>query len=358
MCKLEVKISSKEKNYPIFINHHNIENPCDLIFEQIGGNNFIVVISQKVYKLYGNILNLPKEKIFVLKDGEEQKNLQNYIKIMKFALTKNLNRKDSIIAIGGGVVGDLAGFVASTYMRGINYIQVPTTLLAATDSSVGGKTAINSVFGKNLVGTFYQPKAVFININFLKTLDDRQFKSGLGEIVKYAFIEKSCMCDQDLNLISFLMANYEKILARDILTLRELIEICLKLKISVVNNDEKELGLRQILNFGHTYAHAVEKLTNYRKYTHGECVANGVHYALNMAYKLGKIDKEYKFLCEDLLDKFDFVKIPVFPLNKLLPAMQNDKKAVGNSIKFILPTDYASVEGCDFEPEELRKIIS
>lgn len=357
MCKLEVKINSKEKNYPIFINNHNIEDLSAAVLAQIGDKNYIAVISQKVFKLYGKILNLPKDKIYILKDGEEQKNLKNYTKIMRFALSKKLNRADYIVAIGGGVVGDISGFVASTYMRGINFIQVPTTLLAATDSSVGGKTAINSDFGKNLVGTFYQPKAVFINVNFIKTLDERQYKSGLGEIVKYAFIEKSCICNEDLNLISFLTENYDKILSRDILILRELVEICLKLKISVVNNDEKEQGLRQILNFGHTYAHAVEKLTNYRKYTHGECVVSGIFYALNIAYKLGKIDKEYKFLCKDLLEKFDFVNIPTYPKNKLLPVMLTDKKAGYNSVRFILPVSYAAVEGFSFSLDDLNKII-
>jgi len=276
---------------------------------------------------------------------------------MKFALEKQLHREDAIIAIGGGVVGDLAGFAASTYMRGIKYIQIPTTLLASTDSSVGGKTAVNSKFGKNMIGTFYQPNAVFINVNFLKTLDEKQYKSGLGEVVKYAFIEKSCQCDENLNLMNFLSENYEKILKRDILTLRELIEMCVKLKISVVNKDEKESGLRQILNFGHTFGHAVEKITNYRKYTHGQCVAYGVANAITAAFKLGKIDKEYKFLCEDLIKKFDFAQIQNFPQSKILNAMSADKKVSDGKIKLVLPVDYARVEVFEFTPEELKEIL-
>ena len=188
MIELSVNIKGKEKSYPIHINNADLDKLKNAILEEIHYKNYIVVISQKVFKLYSKVLDFPKDKIFILKDGESEKNYQNFGKILDFALKRKLKREDAIIAIGGGVVGDLAGFVASTYMRGINFIQVPTTLLAATDSSVGGKVAINTKFGKNLIGSFYQPKSVFINVNFLKTLDEKQFKSGLGEILKYGFI--------------------------------------------------------------------------------------------------------------------------------------------------------------------------
>ena len=164
-------------------------NEIKLLLEK---RNYLAVVSEEVEKLYGKILNIPREHKFVLKDGEKEKNFKNYKKITDCALKMKLTRRDAIIAIGGGVVGDLAGFVASTYMRGIDFIQVPTTLLACVDSSVGGKVAIDTDFGKNLVGAFYQPKAVFINPKFLKSLDDRQFKTGMAEVVKYSFIEKSC----------------------------------------------------------------------------------------------------------------------------------------------------------------------
>ncbi|MBO6257539.1 3-dehydroquinate synthase [bacterium] len=354
MCKLEVNIKSAQKNYPIFINNHDIEKLKDEIFDYIGDKNFVVIISREVYKLYSNILKFPKEKIFILKDGEKEKNIKNYAKILDFTLKNHLTREDAIIAIGGGVVGDLAGFVASTYMRGINYIQVPTTLLACTDSSVGGKTAINTSYGKNLVGSFYQPNSVFINVNFLKTLDERQFKSGLGEVIKYGFIEKSFLCNEELNLMNFLNENAQKILDCDILTLADLIKICIKLKISVVNQDEKEKGLRKILNYGHTYGHAIEKITNYRKYTHGECVICGILFALNFAFKNGKIDKEYKFLCEDLVSKFNFPKIPQFDTNKILNIMKTDKKAGNNYITLILPTDYAKVEPFKYNFDQIN----
>lgn len=357
MIELSVNIKGKEKIYPIHINNIDLENLKNAILEEIHYKNYIVVISQKVHKLYSKILDFPKDKIFVLKDGEKEKNYQNYGKILDFALKRKLKREDAIIAIGGGVVGDLAGFVASTYMRGINFIQVPTTLLAMTDSSVGGKVAINTKFGKNLIGSFYQPKAVFINVNFLKTLDEKQFKSGLGEVIKYGFIEKSCNFDNDAHVINFLTEHQEKIIARDVLILKELIKMCVELKKSVVEHDEKESGLRKILNYGHTYGHALEKLTNYKKYTHGETVVEGISFALRLAFNLNLIDKEYKFLCEDLIKKYDYPPLLKFEKEKVVDAMLNDKKATENHIKFILPTRYATVEEYDFTPDELKEMI-
>ena len=166
MVNLNINIPSQEKNYPIIIEHNNIEELKLKILSCVRGTKFLVVISEKVDKLYGKILGFNKSEKFVLKDGEKEKNFNNYKKIINKALQMELTRQDAIIAIGGGVVGDIAGFAASTYMRGIDFIQVPTTLLACVDSSVGGKVAIDSEHGKNLIGSFYQPKIVFINTNF------------------------------------------------------------------------------------------------------------------------------------------------------------------------------------------------
>lgn len=341
---IEVKIKSEEKSYPIFIENEAVSDLQKKVFSNL--ENYLVIISAKVEKLYGRQLNLPKERKFILKDGEKEKNFSNYKKILEKALRLKLTRKSAIIAIGGGVAGDLAGFAASTYMRGIDFIQIPTTLLACVDSSVGGKTAIDTKFGKNLIGTFYQPKAVYINPKFLKTLDDRQFKTGLGEVVKYSFIEKSCKCDEELNLINFLNEKTENILDRDEKTLSKLIEICIKLKKSVVEKDEKESGLRRILNFGHTYGHAIEQITNY-KYTHGEAIVEGMKFAFNLALKKELIDKSYKFFAEDVIKKFDFRQIPQFKLEKMVNLMLTDKKSDGKNITFILPTGYSTVDAFD-----------
>jgi len=357
MINLSVHIKGIELNYPIYINNIDIDKLKESILAHTDNKNYIVIISKKVYQLYSKTLDFPKEKILVLKDGEKEKNYNNYQKILNFALSKKLKREDSIIAIGGGVVGDLAGFAASTYMRGINFIQVPTTLLAAVDSSVGGKTAINSKYGKNLIGTFYQPKAVIINVNFLKTLEDKQFKSGLGEVIKYGFIEKSCRPYEEAHLINFLTEFYDKILSKDIITLKNLIKMCIELKIAVVQQDERESGLRRILNYGHTYGHVIENLTNYTKYTHGQCVIEGIQFALKLSLNLNLIDREYKFLCEDLIKKFDYAPLKKFDKNKILKVITSDKKAADDYIKFILPTSYATVEERNFNLNELKTFL-
>lgn len=353
MTTFNINIPSKEKSYPIYIEDTDISGLKEKILSSVRGTKFLIVISEKVDKLYGKILGFNNDEKFILKDGEKEKNFKNYKKILERALKIGLTRQDAIIAIGGGVVGDLAGFAAATYMRGIDFIQVPTTLLACTDSSVGGKVAIDTDFGKNLVGSFYQPKVVFINTNFLKTLDERQYKSGLGEVVKYIFIEKSCKCNEDLNLTNFITENTDKILSKDIKILNKLIEICIKLKTSVVEKDEQEAGLRKVLNFGHTYGHAVEKVTKYKKYTHGEAVVKGIIFAFNLAEKRGLIDKNYKFFAEDILRKFDFKKIPDLKEEKLLKAMQADKKATSDKIIFILPIDYSTVEEFKLTQDEI-----
>ncbi|MDE6139260.1 MAG: 3-dehydroquinate synthase [Candidatus Gastranaerophilales bacterium] len=357
MINLSVNILEKETNYPIYINNSDLNKLKKSILDEINHKNYIVIFSKKVHKLYSKILDFPKEKTLILPDGEPQKNHKNLSKILDFALSKKLKREDAIIAIGGGVIGDISGFAASIFMRGINFIQVPTTLLSATDSSVGGKTAINTKFGKNLIGAFYQPKAVFINVNFLKTLDEKQFKSGLGEVLKYGFIEKSCK-PEDVHLINFLTEHYEKILNRDTLTIKELIKICIELKIAVVQKDEKESGLRKILNYGHTYGHVIENLTNYRKYTHGECVIEGINFAMKLAQNLNLIDKEYKFLCEDLIKKYGYKPLQKFDRNKIIKTMTTDKKATEEYIKFILPTGYATVCEYDFTQEELSEYLT
>lgn len=358
MNKLEMYIKSQDKSYPIFIDNDDISDLKRKISDACCNKNYIVVFSQKVYKLYSKVLDFPKDKIFILKDGEQQKNYKNYIKILNFALSKKLKREDYIIAIGGGVIGDIAGFAASTYMRGINFIQVPTTLLAMTDSSVGGKVAINTSYGKNLIGAFFQPKIVFINTNFLSTLDENQYKSGLGEVLKYGFIEKSCNPDSEINLLNFLRENYEKIQKKDSVVMQKLIYDCVSLKIIVVQKDEKESGLRKILNYGHTYAHAVEKLTNYRKYTHGECVIEGIYFALNLASNLNLIDRDYQFIIKDILEKFGYKKMKSYSPKKYIPIMTTDKKATNDYIKFILPTKYGTVEEYNFTPDELYEMTA
>lgn len=354
--QLSVEISPSRK-YPVFINFEPINKLEEAIFSHTTANKILIVISEKANKLYGKDLNFKNSIKFVLKDGEYQKNFRNYQRILDFALKNKLERKDAIIAVGGGVVGDIAGFAAATYLRGVDFIQIPTTLLACVDSSVGGKTAINTNFGKNMVGAFYQPKAVFCNLNFLKTLDERQFKTGLAEVLKYAFIEKSCQASINYNFFEFLKENFDKVLSRDNEALAKVVKISLELKASVVAKDEKEEGLRKILNFGHTLGHAIEKITDYKKYTHGEAVAIGMVFAINLAFKKGLITQEYKNESIELIEKYGLlinINMAGFKSKKLIDLMQSDKKVENGKIKFILPVQKSAVECFDVKPEEIE----
>lgn len=351
--QLLVEISPQVK-YPIFIDFDPINTLEEKIYAHTDAGKILIVISEKVNKIYGKDLNFKNSIKFVLKDGESQKNFKNYQKILNFALKNRLERKDAIVAIGGGVVGDITGFVAATYLRGIDFIQIPTTLLACVDSSLGGKVAINTDFGKNLVGAFYQPKAVFCNLNFLKTLDERQFKTGLAEVIKYAFIQKNCPCANQESFFDFLEHNADDILLRSEEALLRIVKVSLELKAGVVVNDEKEEGLRKILNFGHTYAHAVEKITDYKKYTHGEAVAMGMDFAISLAFTRGLINEEYKNQGMDLIKRYSLVKnSPKFPVKELVEAMKSDKKIKDGKVSFILPVQKSTVETISINPEEI-----
>jgi 3-dehydroquinate synthase len=244
-------------------------------------------------------------------------------------------------------------------MRGIDFIQIPTTLLSAVDSSVGGKTAIDLPCAKNIIGTFYQPKKVFININFLRTLDKKQYMSGLGEVLKYAFIEDSCGYNIPLFLFEFLTLGCEKIMQREPLTIIRMIEYCLNLKIAVVSQDEKESGLRKILNLGHTLGHALETITKYGKYTHGEAVVYGMFFIIEYAYKYEYINYSYYKLSLDLFDKYGFKPLKQkYPVEKLIEIMKKDKKATSDRITFIVPTDKKRVKEIKLTTIDVEKMLT
>lgn len=352
-----VNLTDKKQEYPIFSGKFSNEEIKEKISSNFRGEKILLIISEHVNSLYGKdfdeILSGFNVFKYILKDGEKYKTLKTYENILKFALKNGFTRSDCVIGAGGGVVGDVAGFVASTYMRGIDLIHIPTTLLSCVDSSVGGKTGVDTDFGKNLIGTFYQPKAVIINVDFLKTLDNKQFRSGIGEVLKYALIEKSCKDKTDWGLFNLLNEHSEQILTRDMKILQKIIEICVSLKISVVENDEKETGLRRILNFGHTYAHALEKFTNYKKFTHGEAVVQGIYYAFKKSEKFSFTTQSYKYSAFALLEKFGFTEQKSFDEKKLLKLMTLDKKVQNSKIHFVFPTEYAQVEAREATPSEL-----
>lgn len=342
----DVSVNINEKSafdYPIFIGENLLKNAQLYVSRYTKASKFLIVTNKTVANLYRESLNIQNAEWMVLEDGEQYKNFDTYKLIMDKALEMRLERKDAFIAFGGGVVGDITGFCAATYLRGIDFIQIPTTLLAQVDSSVGGKVAINTQFGKNLVGAFYQPKLVLADTSTLCTLDKRQFKTGLAEVVKYAFIEKTAMCN--FNFLNFLLDNSELIKSKDLGIVKEMIKICCEIKARVVNEDEQEKGLRAILNFGHTYAHAIEKVTNYTHFTHGEAVAIGMRLVFDLAKMRNTISSDYYNLAIKLLSKFalTYVLPDSTTHEALVEAMLFDKKVQDNKVRFVLPVDVGKV---------------
>lgn len=359
--KLTVKIAPKAGfSYDIIIGSGILKELGTLLKKHTNAKKFLVVTNETILKLYPNALNLGENAHFVvLKDGEEYKNFDSLKKILDAAIEHKIERRDCLIAFGGGVVGDITGFAASVYLRGVDFVQIPTTLLAQVDSSVGGKVAINHEKGKNLIGAFYQPKFVLADISLLKTLDERQLKTGLGEVLKYAFIEKSCACPLNYRFFDFLHANYKEIIELEPSTTAQLINICCTLKAAVVAQDEREKGLRAILNFGHTFAHAIETLSNYTRFTHGEAVAAGMKMAAKLGVELKMVDEDYKNAVFELIDKYGLdVDLPEFDSGEFIEAMTLDKKADDSKIRFILPDgDFRVKLVSDVAREKLLKVL-
>lgn len=345
LTNIEVKISEKQSySYDIFIGNNILKNANELIKKYTKANKFLIVTNETVANLYKNKLNIENAQWLILKDGEEYKNFETYKIILDKATEIKLERKDCLIAFGGGVIGDITGFAAATYMRGCDFVQIPTTLLAQVDSSVGGKVAINHEKGKNLIGAFYQPKCVLSDISVLKTLDLRQLKTGLAEVLKYAFLENSCNTYKNYNLFEFLEQNKNNIYKLNPEILTKVISICCEIKANIVNQDETEKGLRAILNLGHTFAHAIENITNYKTYTHGEAVAFGMIMAFNLSFNKGLITPKYYEKSLNLISLFD-INDNLINLDKetFYSEMFLDKKAQDNKIRFILPNGESTV---------------
>jgi len=298
---------------------------------------FLAVTSETVYRLYGVKFSAFLKKcgienfdFIVLPDGESTKSLKYLADIHDRLIDNGMERSDYIIAFGGGVVGDLAGFAAATYLRGINFIQVPTTLLADVDSSVGGKTGIDHPKGKNLIGSFYQPRAVLIDVDILKTLDKRELTNGFAEVIKYG-------ASLDADFFSYLESNYKKILAYDEESLIRIIEKSCSIKADIVNQDEKESGLRSVLNFGHSLGHAIETLYNYENIKHGEAIAIGMVFAAKLSKHLGLCGEEDVARIENLIINSGLPSdIPDFTPEQYVNAMKLDKKVADKQIKFVL----------------------
>jgi 3-dehydroquinate synthase len=277
--------------------------------------------------------------LVLIEPGEESKSVEMADQLWNVMVERGADRKSVVVAIGGGVVGDLAGFVAATYARGLDFFQVPTTLLAAVDSSVGGKVGINLPTSKNMVGAFWQPRAVLIDTETLKTLPQREYVSGIAEVVKYGVI-------LDAEFFSYLESHTDQILAREDAALIEIIQRSCRLKADVVEKDERETtGLRAVLNYGHTFGHALEAIAGYGEYLHGEAVSIGMECAARLASKLGRIDSAFCRRQTELLDRFGLpTQMPAVDQNDMLDAMMRDKKVEKRELRFVLPTRLGHVE--------------
>lgn len=330
------------------------ENSYDIIFEKdwsyfLKGlseinapKKILVVTDSNVDKLYADevcrILSgggYDSAK-YVFEAGEKNKCMDVILGICKSAVDHHMDRKSMIIALGGGVAGDMAGFAAAIYMRGIRFIQVPTTLLSQSDSSVGGKTGIDFAENKNILGAFHQPKLVYINVSVLKTLPEKEFISGMGEVVKHGII-------YDKEFFDYLFENSEKIKALDTDTLIKMSKKNCSIKADVVMQDEKENGLRAILNFGHTIGHAAESSFNFSK-THGACVGLGMCAASFIAYKRGMLEAADFEKIKNAEKLYDLpVSADNLDFDAVYGFMKNDKKKDGDTLKFILPAEIGSV---------------
>ena len=355
----KIRVELAERSYTIAIGSGNLKD----IGESLGRFDFsktvAVVSNPTVFNLYGHALTRSLHEAgfscleIILPDGEEFKNLSSIEIIYERLLQARFGRQSVLIALGGGVIGDITGFAASTYMRGIDFIQVPTTLLAQVDSSVGGKTGVNHPLGKNMIGTFWQPRLVWIDISTLHSLSRKDFLAGIAEIIKYGIIWDSALFD-------FLEQKRESVLSLNPDDLVHIIRRSCEIKADVVSRDEREAGLRAILNYGHTVGHALETATGYSSFLHGEAIAIGMHGAAVLAQELGLIGQDEVARIRRLIKNYGLpYAIPRgTDLSKLFESMKLDKKAVSGNLKFVLPEKIGTVKIQGGIPEEtVRKAV-
>lgn len=330
--QLDVRLKNHE--YPIYIGSHLLAD-ADLLRRHVLAGQVLVVTSDRIAPLYLDAVQQAFASIqcdaVVLADGEIHKNQQSLFAIYDALINHRHNRDTTLIALGGGVIGDMTGFAAATWQRGVPYIQIPTTLLAQVDSSVGGKTAINYRHAKNMIGSFYQPHAVIMDLATLATLPMREFRAGLGEVIKYGLLAGGEV-----------LSNIQSILAKGLTSstdsLSELIEQCCRIKAEFVQEDERETGRRVLLNLGHTFAHALESYTNYQRWLHGEAVAIGLYCAALLSCQLGLLPEKDLNMVDLLLAAAQLPsRIPSdIDLTALQSLMFNDKKIKNNTLRFVL----------------------
>lgn len=332
---INLQVALGERSYPITIGQ-SLLSDLSLLGRQIPGRRVAVVTNTTVAPLYlesfkKSLLAAGKDVIeIILLDGEEEKNWASLMLVFDALLAQKCDRKTTLVALGGGVIGDLTGYAAASYMRGVPFVQVPTTLLAQVDSSVGGKTGINHPLGKNMIGAFYQPQAVIADIATLNTLPPRELSAGLAEVIKHGAII-------DAGFFDWIEANIGKLMAKDPAALAHAIERSCQIKAEVVRQDEREGGLRAILNFGHTFGHAIEAGLGYGNWLHGEAVGCGMVMAADLSCRMGLIDTASKNRIAELVRAAGLpVVAPDLGTARWLELMQIDKKNEDGQIKFIL----------------------
>ncbi|NQV71071.1 MAG: 3-dehydroquinate synthase [Pseudohongiella sp.] len=330
-----VDVNLGDRSYPIFIGD-GLLNDVELVLPYLGVGRVVIITNDLVAPLYldqvKQLFAARQVEEIILPDGEAHKNLATISHIYDVLLRGKFDRNTTLVALGGGVVGDITGFAAATYLRGINFIQIPTTLLAQVDSSVGGKTGVNHELGKNLIGAFYQPRCVIADTRVLSTLPEREVKAGLAEVLKYGLV-------YDAVFFSWLSENCEAICRSDPALLSQAIKTCCEIKAAIVAEDEKEAGIRALLNLGHTFGHAIETASGYGNWLHGETVAMGIVMAADLSWRLGWIDQSTVQHIRAVLEKS--YGLPVIPpenisVEQYLDLMLSDKKAEMGNIRFVL----------------------
>jgi 3-dehydroquinate synthase len=353
---ITLNVDLGERSYPIFIGQQLLGD-AELIKPYVAGTQVMIVTNETIAPLYLDkavaTFSEYDPRHVILPDGEQYKNLEVLNQIFDELLVQHFDRHCILVALGGGVIGDMTGFAAACYQRGVDFIQIPTTLLAQVDSSVGGKTGVNHPQGKNMIGAFHQPRCVVIDTDTLKTLDDRQLSAGLAEIIKYGLI-------RDPDFIVWLEQNMDKLLQRDPKATASAIETSCRCKAEVVAEDERESGIRALLNLGHTFAHAIETGAGYGQWLHGEAVGTGMLMAADLSMRQGWLSENDVLRVENLIDKAELpTRAPhSMTYEKFMELMAVDKKVRAGKINLVLLNSLGEAfVTAEFDPELLRQTI-
>ncbi len=350
-------VNLENNSYPIFLGIGIFKESKKYIENVSKGKKIIIVTDSNLKNLYGQEINEAMSEsdlefdIIQIKPGEESKSLNFASKLYNQLGQLNVERQDRLIAFGGGVVGDLAGFVAATYLRGIPFIQIPTTLLSQIDSSIGGKVGVDLPWGKNMVGAFYQPKLVIIDLDFLKTLPDEEFKNGLAEIIKTALLSGG-------KLYKKIFEEADRVKKVDVEVLVEIVEMCCQYKTRIVETDEKDTGIRAVLNLGHTLGHALEAAGDFKEIKHGQGVAVGLLFSLYVSQRMGKIDYNLYTMLSSLVKDYDILpSLKDYNQERIKEYILYDKKRKKNNIEMVLLEDIGQPELESISIKEIKNFL-